>query len=80
MEKWELKPVKDRAKSFYGKAYVEKDELGNEYLYSYGTKLLRKDYEGRLTKYWDGWTTTTGRHIKEFAGITKKEYMQLHEE
>lgn len=65
----------DRAKSFYGKAKViEKD---GETLYSYGTPIVKRLVSGELVKMWDGWTATTGRHIKAFCGLNKAAYMSL---
>lgn len=32
---------------------------------------------GELVKLWDGWSATTGRHIKAFCGLNKAAYMAL---
>lgn len=52
-------------------------------LFSYGTPVLRIDRNGMMWRLWDGWSQTTGRHIKQFCGkfateyIGKKEYVNL---
>ena len=76
MSKYELKPT-DGRKSFYGKAVVIVDDNGTETLYSYGTPIIKRLVSGKLVKMWDGWTATTGRHIKAFCGLSKAEYMSL---
>ena len=63
---FELKPVYDRQKSFYKKAYVLVDEDGNWYLESYGTMVCGMTYQGEFERYWGGYSVTTMRHIKEF--------------
>ena len=30
-----------------------------------------------LVRLWDGWSATTGRHIKAFCGLNKAAYMAL---
>lgn len=58
----------DSRKSFYRKAEVEVNLLkGIKTLYSYNTKIMSIDMNGNITKYYDGWTQTTGRHIVEFC-------------
>ena len=64
-------------KSFYGKALVEIDGEGNEILYSYGTPIIRRGTSGSLTRLWDGWSATTGRHIRAFCGLNKARFLQL---
>lgn len=76
MKRFELIPT-DGRKSFYGKAVVEVDKAGNETLYSYNTPIIKKLVDGSLVKLWEGWTATTGRHIKAFCGLSKTEYMNL---
>ena len=76
MRKFELMP-NDGRKSFYGKAIVEIDNEGNETLYSYGTPILTKRTNGEIVKHWDGWSATTGRHIKAFCGLNKAQYTAL---
>lgn len=76
MRKYELTPT-DGRKSFYGKAVVVVEDNGTETLYSYGTPIVKRLVSGELVKMWDGWTTTTGRHIKTFCGLNKAAYMSL---
>ena len=76
MRKYELIP-NDGRKSFYGKAVVEMADDGSETLYSYGTPIVKKTAAGELVKLWDGWSATTGRHIKAFCGLNKAAYMAL---
>lgn len=73
---YELKPTSG-TKSFYGKCYIEIDNEGNEILYSYGTKIMKRKPNGELTKSWGLWSATTGRHIKAFCGLNKAEFMKL---
>lgn len=76
--KYELIPLKEQhQKSFYGKGIVFIDENGNQTLFSYGTRIIEKTAEGKLIKYWDSWSMTTGKHIKAFCGLNKKEYESL---
>ena len=74
----ELTPKNGR-KSFYGKAYVVKDN-GVETLYSYNTPIVRREKDGTLIRLWDGWSATTGAHIKSFCGMNKKEFDKLKRE
>lgn len=67
----------DSHKSFYGKAKVVIDENG-ETLYSYDTPIIRKNTNGTLTRLYSDWSATTGRHIKAFCGLNKKEFMELN--
>ena len=76
MKKYNLTP-NDSHKSFYGKAIVKEYENGVKILQSYKTDVLRIDPDGKLTRLWNGWSATTGRHIKAFAGIGKAEYLKL---
>lgn len=69
---YELKPQFDRAKSFYNKANVYKDEEGNLVLRSY-TTFVAKIYvnnlndESKIHLMIKGWySNTTSRHIAEF--------------
>lgn len=73
---YELIPT-NRQKSFYGKARVAVDDDGTETLYSYGTPIVRRDADGKLTRLWDGWSATTGKHIASFCGLDKAGFMAL---
>lgn len=73
---YELHPT-DARKSFYGKALVQEDH-GNKILFSYGTPIIKKDINGRLTRlYFGEWTLTTGRHVAAFCGLNKSEFESL---
>lgn len=76
MKIYELKPTTTQ-KSFGGKAQVYIDFDGSETLYSYGTPIITRHTDGTLEKLWDGWTATTGKHIKSFCGLNKQEYINL---
>lgn len=76
MKKYELIPT-DGRKSFYGKAVVIIGDDESETLYSYNTPIIKRLVSGELVKLWDGWTATTGRHIKAFCGLNKAAYMSL---
>lgn len=75
-KKIELIPC-DGRKSFYGKCYVKVSEDGAETLYSYHTPIITRFSDGSLKRLWFGWSTTTGRHIKAFCGMNKKEFEAL---
>lgn len=77
MKKYELKPLPTQQKSFYGKAYVTIDKYGRETLYSYDTKIIRRSKTGSLERLYPSYTQTTGKHIKAFCGLSKKEFMAL---
>lgn len=66
MLKENLNPEFSNQKSFYGKAIVLRtnDELQ---LQSYNTIVCGTKRDGTLIKYWDGYSATTMKHIKEFA-------------
>ena len=72
----ELEPSNGR-KSFYHKAKIYKDKNGNKVLKSYDTFVCYKDVCGMIHRIWNGWTTTTGNHIKSFCGLNKKEFTRL---
>lgn len=76
MKIYELKPTTSQ-KSFYGKAIVQVDDNGNETLYSYNTPIIKKFVDGTYEKLWDGWTATTGKHIRSFCGLNKAEFIGL---
>ena len=78
----ELQARFDARKSFYGKALVEESN-GEHTLYSYNTPILKVGKNGVMQALWDGWSQTTGRHIKEFTrqytgqAMDKKGYIEL---
>lgn len=64
--KEELKPIYDRRKSFYKKAYIYKNSDGTIDLVSYSTTVATIDRKGNL--HINGfYSATTLRHIKEFV-------------
>ena len=64
-------------KSFGNKAVVEIDDNGNETLYSYNTPIITRTKQGKLIKLYNGWSQTTGRHIKSFCGLNKTQFETL---
>lgn len=77
MKIYELTPTNNQA-SFYGKARVVIDDEGTETLISYDTPIIERTADGKLNRLWFGdWTATTGRHIKSFCGLNKKQFMEL---
>lgn len=75
---YELKPTPEQnQKSFYDKAYVKQNIDGSESLYSYNTLIMTRDINGNCTRQWDGWSLTTGKHIKAFYGLNKKQFLNL---
>ena len=70
---YDLVPVYDRQRSFYGKAKVL-IELEHKSLISYDTVVCRIDNDGTFVRIWQGYSATTMRHINEFRvqhGLTK---------
>lgn len=72
---YELHPA-NRQKSFGGKALVLRQDSG-ETLLSYGTPVIYRSDDGTLTRLYDGWTATTGKHIKAFCGLDKAGFLAL---
>lgn len=64
-------------KIFYGKASVHVEDNGTETLYSYHTAIIKRLPDGTLQRVYDGWTQTTGNHIKAFYGLNKAEFTAL---
>lgn len=75
MTTYYLKPINNQ-KSFYNKAVVT-IENGVETLYSYNTPIIKRLKNGTLIRLYDGWTTTTGKHIKAFCGLNKQEFLKI---
>lgn len=65
MRIYELTPMRDSRKSFYGKARVIEHDNGTIQLQSYDT-IVCEIVGGVFRMLWDGKTQTTTRHIKEF--------------
>ena len=57
------------------KAQIVEDEE-KEMLFSYGTLIMVKK-DGKFYRCWDDWSSTTGRHIGQFCGMNKKQFMEL---
>lgn len=72
----ELKPT-DSRKSCYGKAVVTLNKDGSRTLYSYRRGIMSIYPDGSMKAHWQGWSATTGRHIKYFSGLSKKEFDAL---
>lgn len=70
---YDLVPIYDGRKSFYGKARVVEDEDGKT-LISYTTKVCRIDKNGNVERLWSGNSQTTNRHVKEFLRQNGKDY------
>jgi hypothetical protein len=67
----------DSHKSFYGKAEVITLKNGTRLLLSYSTIVAGITKSGKAFRSWCGWSATTGRHIKSFMGMNKKEWESL---
>ena len=67
----------DGHKSFYGKAVVFHFDNGTDVLKSYNTIVAVRNANGNVYRTWDGWSATTGRHIKAFLGMNKNEFTKL---
>lgn len=76
MKTYELTPTSSR-KSFYGKAVVIIEDDGSELLKSYETIIAKRDASGRLYRLWDGWSATTGNHLRSWAGIDKQQWDKM---
>lgn len=62
---YELSPVADSRKSYYGKASVV-EWNGEKILVSYETPVCKIDRDGRFVRLWNGYSATTMRHINSF--------------
>ena len=67
----------DSRKSFYGKAIVKVYSDGTQILQSYQTDVLQRNPNGTFKLLWFGWSATTGKHIRAFTGLNKKEFEVL---
>lgn len=67
-----LEAIYDSRQSFYGKAFVVRDFVGDDTYYkllSYGTlvAMAKKDYDGKMSYTHMGkYSQTTSRHQREF--------------
>lgn len=70
---YELKPIRDNRKSFYGKATVTKDTGADTHyiLRSYGTPVLAVKVAENgniyISRLWASYSATTARHVREFT-------------
>jgi hypothetical protein len=65
MSSYELRPIHDSRKSFYGKANVQVEpDTGKKSLISYTTKVA--EIENGMAYVFGTYNATTLRHIKEF--------------
>lgn len=55
----------DGRKSFYGKAHIVTTAEGHRFCKSYGT-IVCGIVNGKLERYWKGYSATTMRHINAF--------------
>lgn len=73
---FELTPCTSQ-KSFYGKAKVYTLSNGWKVLQSYWAFVAGIDPQGNVYRFWGGWSATTGKHIRSFCGLNKKEFTDL---
>lgn len=59
------------------KAKVVIDNDGVYTLVSYNIPIIEQYPDGTLKRLYDGWSATTGRHIKAFCELDKKKFMAL---
>ena len=78
VHEYELTPNTSQ-KSFYGKAKVIETSEG-KYLKSYNTIIMLIKKDGSMVRYWGGWSATTGKHIRAFCGLNKKDYFNIETE
>lgn len=70
---YELKPIRDNRKSFYGKATVAVDTGADTHyiLRSYGTPVLAVEVAENgsiyISRLWASYSATTARHVREFT-------------
>ena len=65
MKRFDLPALHDKAKSFYGKAIVIEHDNGDIELQSY-TTIVCRIRNGKFERLWDGYSSTTMRHINSF--------------
>lgn len=76
VNRYYLEP-KGSQKSFGGKAIVEEYENGDRILLSYLTPVLKQTKDGKLIRLWEGYSATTGKHVKAFAGISGRDFKNM---
>lgn len=81
MEKFELKPIYNRQKSFYKKATVYTSG-SNSTLQSYDTKVC-SIINGVFVRHWSGYSVTTMNHVNEYRQqngldtLSKSEWLSI---
>lgn len=48
-----------------------------KFFYSYEIPIIKRTKEGKLIRLWNDYSNTTGKHIKAFCGLNKKEFIGL---
>lgn len=75
---YDLKPTLEQNQiSFYGKAVVRIYDDGTKVLFSYDTPIMAKEPHKDFVRIWNDWSVTTGRHIKAFSGLNKRQFEAL---
>ena len=70
MKKYYLSPMgNDRSKSFYGKAIVIENEIGEKILQSYDTEVCKITSGDEFVRMWSGYSSTTMRHVNSFLQL-----------
>lgn len=75
--------VASKQKSYYGKAVVCELENGVALLKSYGTVVCGVLQDGTVVRLWDGWSSTTAKHVNDFvklfggSAINKASWMKM---
>ena len=70
---YELKPIRDKHKSFHGKAMVSVDTGADTHyiLRSYDTPVLAVEVAENgniyISRLWSSYSATTARHVREFT-------------
>ena len=72
----ELTPQYSNVKSFYSKAKLLIQDNGTIQVMSYTTIVCEIDTYGKFNMLWDGKSSTTTRHIKEFKAQFKDLIME----
>jgi len=68
MKRFDLPAMNDKAKSFYNKAIVIEQDNGDIELQSY-TTIVCRIRNGKFERLWDGYSSTTMRHINSFLAF-----------
>ena len=75
---YDLRPLESQhQRSFYGKAMVLMLADGTRVLRSYRTIVASISPDGAISRHWDGWSATTGRHVKAFCHMNKTDFESI---